>query len=56
MSSDHETPSNNPKSSTTSDKKAASNRCNAQKSTGPRTEQGKANSRLNALKHGILAS
>ena len=40
----------------TSAKKAESNRRNAQKSTGPRTEQGKANSRLNALKHGILAS
>jgi hypothetical protein len=40
----------------TSARKAESNRRNAQKSTGPRTEQGKANSRLNALKHGILAS
>lgn len=40
----------------TSARKAASNRRNAQKSTGPRTTQGKANSRLNALKHGILAS
>jgi hypothetical protein len=35
---------------------AAPNRRNAEKSTGPRTEQGKANSRLNALKHGVLAS
>jgi hypothetical protein len=40
----------------TSARKAASNRRNASKSTGPRTAQGKANSRLNALKHGILAS
>lgn len=40
----------------TSAKKAESNRRNAQKSTGPRTEQGKANSRVNALKHGVLAS
>jgi len=37
-------------------RKAASNRQNAQKSTGPKTEQGKAYSRLNAVKHGILAS
>ncbi|WP_165073850.1 hypothetical protein [Paludisphaera rhizosphaerae] len=29
------------------------NRANAQKSTGPRTEAGKAQSRLNALKHGV---
>ena len=36
--------------------KAESNRENAKRSTGPRTEKGKANSRLNALKHGILAS
>ncbi len=30
----------------------AANRRNAQQSTGPRTEQGKSNSRMNALKHG----
>ena len=36
--------------------KAESNRENAKRSTGPRTEKGKANSRLNALKHGILAA
>ena len=36
--------------------KATSNRRNAEKSTGPKTEQGKAWSRLNAMKHGILAS
>lgn len=36
--------------------KADSNRDNAQKSTGPKTEAGKANSGRNALKHGILAS
>ena len=40
----------------TSERKAEANRRNAQKSTGPRTEQGKAWSRLNSLKHGILAS
>lgn len=36
--------------------KLAANRRNARKSTGPRTAAGKARSRLNALKHGILAS
>jgi hypothetical protein len=39
-----------------SSRKAESNRRNAQKSTGPRTANGKVNSSLNALKHGILAS
>jgi hypothetical protein len=39
-----------------SNRKAESNRRNAQKSTGPRTAKGKVNSSLNALKHGILAS
>jgi hypothetical protein len=41
--------------SATSDKKIAANRRNAQHSTGPRTPNGKANSRLNAVGHGILA-
>ena len=36
--------------------KTESNRENAKRSTGPKTERGKANSRLNALKHGILAA
>ena len=36
-------------------KRAAANRRNAQLSTGPKTEQGKDQSRRNALKHGILA-
>src|ERR1700733_11725290 len=40
----------------TSARKAASNRRNARKSTGPQTARGKAWSRLNAMKHGILAS
>ena len=40
----------------TSARKVESNRRNASKSTGPRTTQGKARSRLNAMKHGILAS
>lgn len=37
-------------------KRAAANRRNARLSTGPRTEQGKSRSRLNAVKHGILTS
>jgi len=36
-------------------KQIAANQRNAQKSTGPRTPQGRAASRMNALKHGILS-
>jgi hypothetical protein len=39
----------------TSDKKAQANRRNALKSTGPKTLEGKATVRLNALKHGLLS-
>jgi hypothetical protein len=35
------------------DKQIAANRRNAQKSTGPRTEEGKNKTRLNAWKHGL---
>ena len=36
-------------------KQLAANRRNAQRSTGPRTEQGKATSRFNAVRHGLRA-
>ena len=38
-----------------SGRKLAANQENAKKSTGPRTPEGKANSRFNALRHGVLA-
>jgi len=40
----------------TSDKKAGANRCNARKSTGPRTPEGKSAVRLNALRYGLLST
>jgi hypothetical protein len=46
----------NPDGTSISLKKREANRRNAQMSTGPKTEDGKAWSRRNSLKHGILAS
>src|SRR5436190_8651336 len=40
---------------TISEERLAANRANAQKSTGPKTPEGRANSKMNALKHGFLS-
>ena len=41
--------------STITEERMTANRANAQKSTGPKTLEGRAASRLNALKHGLLS-
>jgi hypothetical protein len=50
-----ERPENGP-TRTVSARKIAANRANAAHSTGPRTPEGKDNSRFNAVKHGLTAN
>jgi len=44
-----------PAAKTVSPARADASRCNGKKSAGPKTEEGKARSRFNALKHGMTS-
>lgn len=50
-----EEPTEGKPASTVSERKLKANQGNSKKSTGPKTARGKAHSRFNALKHGLLA-
>ena len=51
-----ETPETTTPSSPLSEARLEANRANAQKSSGPRTDEGKAKTRLNAVKHGLTGA
>jgi hypothetical protein len=40
---------------TTADRRSITSKSNAQRSTGPKTQKGKAATRLNAMRHGIYS-
>jgi len=50
---DHQTKHHKPMTTTATEKQVSANRQNSQKSTGPKSPEGRASSKMNALKHGI---